>query len=111
MLTSAKPVANQSGELPRRVAASTPSGIDTITADTMLAPASSSVAGQPLEHQPQGVGAVLERLAEVALRGAFEEAHVLDGQGLIEAEAAADVVDVLGPGVGGTRARAGSPER
>jgi hypothetical protein len=50
---------------------------------------------QALQDQLHGVGAVLERLAQIALRGPFHEAQVLHVQRLVEPEPAANVVDVL----------------
>ena len=42
------------------------------------------------------VAPVAERLAEISSHGARNEARVLDGQGIVEAETLAELVDVLG---------------
>src|SRR5205814_10508580 len=51
--------------------------------------------GQALEDQAERVLLVTQRLAEVAAQGARQEAPVLDGERIVEAEALAELVHVL----------------
>ena len=50
---------------------------------------------KPLEHQPEGIALVAQRLAEVPPRRARHEAGVLNGQRVIEAEPLAEFIHVL----------------
>ncbi len=51
--------------------------------------------GQALEDEAEGVLLVAQRFAEIPERGAPDEPAVLDDQGIVEAEALAELVDVL----------------
>jgi hypothetical protein len=52
--------------------------------------------GQALEHEAEGRAPVAQRLAEVPAHGAAHEARVLDGEGIVEAQALPEFVGVLG---------------
>jgi hypothetical protein len=51
---------------------------------------------EPRQHQAHRVLPVAERLAEIAAGRAHDEARVLHGQGIVEAQALAELVHVLG---------------
>jgi hypothetical protein len=69
---------------------------------------------QPLEHELESRLLVTERLAEVAAHGGPEKRHVLDVQGPIQAERAAQVRQLVHRGVArehGSGRIAAQPER
>ena len=63
--------------------------------------------GEPLQDETHGVAPVAQRLAEIAAGRAREKAAVLHGQRIVEAEALAKLVDVLGLDIHGQEEKDG----